>query len=264
MKYAIAMYRASIVVSANDCDSYSTYKEWGLKCPFCDEPVFYRAASQYLKDGRSVQVSSAFVHFRGQKDESLCELRATRKEGQAYIARLRKESKAQRLSAYNEYLWEMFSEDRRVTTRDIRRLRKQSGRATADWIATSKRLLKEASRTDVLPELIEKGIEHSQVLPKVEVSQFSRAELSLYQDRERKVGYFTGVDSVLHAMICEEICRFLSTSQGAAALSNIAVANYGFLNLAGLLEGLTSERMIVHLVEMIVGTCWLEQLQKRV
>jgi hypothetical protein len=39
MLEARAIYRAGNLVNAGDCD-YESFKELGLICPFCDEPVF--------------------------------------------------------------------------------------------------------------------------------------------------------------------------------------------------------------------------------
>lgn len=41
MKYAISMYLAGTIVKSQDCD-YESYRDLGLKCPYCSESVFLR------------------------------------------------------------------------------------------------------------------------------------------------------------------------------------------------------------------------------
>ena len=75
MKAAKSMYFGGDIVSAEECD-YNSYERLGLKCPFCDHPVFLRAGSSRKNKGVEQTVVTCFAHFKGTSVFELnCEVR---------------------------------------------------------------------------------------------------------------------------------------------------------------------------------------------
>ncbi len=114
MDKCLSMYLGNILVYANDPGiDYNSYRDLGLICPFCHEPVFYRQGGVKVKNGKQVIYQPAFVHFPSKdlRDFKECELRCISPEWKGYLKTLTKDAKNQRLRLFNRRFWEMIREN---------------------------------------------------------------------------------------------------------------------------------------------------------
>ena len=72
----------------------------GLKCPYCQEPVFWRSGSEYRRRGTPVLRSASFCHHKGTGEE--CEAKSITKGGQDELKALQRKARGQRLSLFNQ------------------------------------------------------------------------------------------------------------------------------------------------------------------
>jgi len=101
MQFAYSIYWGGTIIDAEQCD-YTSSRELGLHCPFCNEAVFWRTAhTRTMPDGSTQHVDPSFVHYPGLGID--CELRAKRPEGEAYIHALEVKARNQRLILFNKY-----------------------------------------------------------------------------------------------------------------------------------------------------------------
>ena len=112
MEDAKSMYHGGELVSALDCD-FESYRELGLLCPFCNEPV-YLCGETVRQSSRTHKLSYIRPHFKhfpgGDPMDFDCEKRAISAEGKRYLDAIRAERRGQRLELFNRYLWEMFTD----------------------------------------------------------------------------------------------------------------------------------------------------------
>ena len=83
MRYATAIRYGGQLVDASEVD-YESYKNLGLLCPNCKEPVFLQGASRQLTKDKIVEVPAHFKHFAA-KDFALikqCEARVAKYDDQ--------------------------------------------------------------------------------------------------------------------------------------------------------------------------------------
>lgn len=107
MKQALAAYLGGLEIVAQKAD-YETYRELGLLCPCCKEPVFYRSG---YSDKLGKKYEPCFVHYSRDKSAE-CEHRILTKQGRLELEKAKQAGKNQRLELYNRRLWELFCHDR--------------------------------------------------------------------------------------------------------------------------------------------------------
>jgi len=101
MRFAYSIYWGGAIIDAEQCD-YTSSRELGLHCPFCNEAVFWRTAhTRTMPDGSTQHIDPSFVHYPGLGVD--CELRAKRPEGEAYIHALEVKARNQRLILFNKH-----------------------------------------------------------------------------------------------------------------------------------------------------------------
>ncbi|MGL4880392.1 MAG: hypothetical protein ACRC8K_04925 [Waterburya sp.] len=115
MQEAVSIYLGGEIITPDLCD-YESYKVLGLKCPFCQSPVFYRRSDSYQlfdkvtgeKTGKEVSRKSCFSHFRMDAETgSVCEARSLTTEGRKQIEHLQRKSRGQRLRLFEQHLVEL-------------------------------------------------------------------------------------------------------------------------------------------------------------
>lgn len=114
MLEAKSMYYGGELVEAIDVNlDYDSYKELGLLCPFCNEPVYLcgETLRQSQKTGKLSYIRPHFKHFPGGDPIDLgCEKRYFTPEGKQYLDALRADRKGQRLDLFNRYFLEVCVE----------------------------------------------------------------------------------------------------------------------------------------------------------
>jgi len=110
MEECKSMYHGGELVSALDCD-FESYRELGLLCPFCNEPVYLcgETVRQSSKTHKLSYIRPHFKHFPGGDPLDFdCEKRAISAEGKRYLDAIRAERRGQRLELFNRYFLEIF------------------------------------------------------------------------------------------------------------------------------------------------------------
>ena len=224
MKYAKSMYRAGFIVDAEDCD-YDSAKDLGLVCPFCSEALFLRRG--HLR-GKSSYVEAAFCHYHTDDPMAdVCELRAQRPEGQAYIAKVDAESRQQRLEIYNKRLTDLIFD---TPGKAVYKFFRKTSLDQKDWEGAVK-----SFRT-----YLRKNVEHSYAVLDKELDSIQylvsgtskAAELKdLLQEgvrdaREMKavkdtIAFYSSLDLKIQRTICQEILDFLTTRTAGYTLLDL-------------------------------------------
>lgn len=109
MRYACAILYNAQLVDAADAD-YDSYKNLGLLCPHCKQPVFLQAVSQRRVGDTLVEIPPHFKHFKA-KDPALlkqCEARVA-KYGAREIQRRAAQARNQRLRSLQRRFWSIFT-----------------------------------------------------------------------------------------------------------------------------------------------------------
>lgn len=113
MLTAKSMYHGGELVQAIDVNlDFDSFKELGLLCPFCNEPVFLcgETVRQSSKTKKLSYIQPHFKHFPGGDPTDLdCEKRYFTPEGKRYLDAMRAERRGQRLELFNRYFWEIVS-----------------------------------------------------------------------------------------------------------------------------------------------------------
>jgi hypothetical protein len=266
MQYAKAIYRGGMIFNADD-GNYNQSRDLGLKCPFCGQAVFWRQGSKTTRRGKTVHVRSSFCHY-GSKDEGQeCELRSTRKEGQAYVSKLNTVARHQRLRLYNEHLWEMFVVGLEEASPVVRGRVKQICKRVQE--AFGKRWVEEAVRDaqgfllDHLEDsckMLEEHYLRERNLSLSPGSGVKREEDSapaklLAAMNSAYTIEMSDADLQMQILILREILEFVSTKTGAYSFSKILCWHLWFLCLAHQKASLTVENPIFRkdLVEPLVA-----------
>lgn len=108
MKYASSIRYGGQLVEASDCD-YDSYRKLGLLCPECKDPVFLRANTTQIRQGKEVLIASHFAHFSG-KDPAVvlaCESRV-KQYGTKELEKRASQSREQRRRLFNRYFYRMI------------------------------------------------------------------------------------------------------------------------------------------------------------
>lgn len=109
MKYAAAMFYNAQLIDAVDAD-YDDYKDLGLLCPHCKQPVFLQAVSRRLVGDTVVEIPPHFKHFKA-KDPTLvkeCEARVAKYDA-SEIQRRAAQARNQRLKLLQRRFWSLFT-----------------------------------------------------------------------------------------------------------------------------------------------------------
>jgi len=109
MRYASALFYNAQLIDAVDAD-YDDYKDLGLLCPNCKQPVFLQAVSERLVGDTLVEIPPHFKHFKA-KDPALvkeCEARVA-KYDHSEIQHRAAQAKNQRLRLLQRRFWSFFT-----------------------------------------------------------------------------------------------------------------------------------------------------------
>jgi len=275
MRYAVSMYRAGMTVPAESCD-YDSAKVLGLVCPFCSQALFWRTGNAHdrqTKTGtRLVSVAPAFCHYKS--DDPLaddCELRSQRPEGQEYIQRLEIESRNQRLKLFNDHLWGMVVDDRRVKPKGLGMYRKLYGHK---WCEATARAVRKVFHEQ--KELVYSTIDETTERLKTGFYDNAMKQAAGYvlpstkEECKEMAHYFQNLaDTQLHKTLCCEIADFLGTRTGGYAFERCFLMSLAdFVMAAGvgrahLAKTMTLVEMAIAVTHFIVDCRWIEQVQKR-
>ncbi|WP_338442294.1 hypothetical protein VZG28_04815 [Synechococcus elongatus IITB4] len=234
MRYAKSIYRGGAIIDAIACD-YSSSRSLGLVCPFCSEPVFYRAGSKYQREGTTVERAALFSHYQGDDDHA-CELRAIRKEGQDYITKLEAEAKGQRLELYNRHAWALI----RKKLKSLPKFFDVAEKAFGDrYVQQQVKAIRQYLFTD-LEEVVLEGLEaydrlvdrRTGILPK---DRFF-TDLEIISD----LMIVNLEDKPLQKKIIEELIRFLATPKAKWLVAKLTVMS--LTQLAVYLSGQITEQ----------------------
>lgn len=109
MKYAAAMFYNAQLIDAVDAD-YDDYKDLGLLCPHCKQPVFLQSGSQRLVGNTLVEIPPHFKHFKA-KDPALvkeCVARVAKYDA-SVIQYWAAQARNQRLRLLQRRFWSLFT-----------------------------------------------------------------------------------------------------------------------------------------------------------
>lgn len=109
MKDCISTYLGGEVVTPETCD-YESYRLLGLKCPFCQSPVFLRSGAEFVNaHGKTVRKDAYFAHFKANSAEArLCEKRSASVEGRAQIEAIAAKQRNQRQVLYCQHFLDLI------------------------------------------------------------------------------------------------------------------------------------------------------------
>ena len=218
MDKCLSMYLGNILVYASDPGiDYNSYRDLGLICPFCHEPVFYRQGGVKVKNGKQVIYQPAFVHFPSKdfKDFKECELRCISPEWKGYLKVLTKDAKNQRLRLFNRRFWEMIRENFPKYPEKPRKVVLKHFSEDAYY-----ECYRNIRKTWLLPTTL-KRIE-------IIIESFSRLELERKQPSENINTVKSDVNTYLkvHKIICTEAYNFTCSQAGKEALEQMFAAAY--------------------------------------
>ena len=130
---AKSIYLGGSIVESFDCD-YSSYKELGLTCPFCNSAVYLRKGSVRTieKSGKVYSTRPYFSHYSVNNEDELlneCERRVQTKEGREAIEKLKIESRQQKLVFFQQHLLDIFAKTYNVTKSELRKADRAIGRS---------------------------------------------------------------------------------------------------------------------------------------
>jgi hypothetical protein len=118
------MYLGGEVITPDLCD-YESYKLLGLKCAFCQSPVFLRQGSEYQQGEKSIKRDACFAHFKANAEQSeLCEAKALTKAGKEEIEAIKRKQRNQRMRLYQQQLVRMLTISRAAGEISVSSLRK--------------------------------------------------------------------------------------------------------------------------------------------
>lgn len=219
MQTALSMYLGGILVEVANIDSYDDCKQLGLLCPFCHEPVFYRAASVERLFGKSTikSAKACFSHYYHSEDTINCEVRSISTGSKELLEQVAIAGRNQRLSLYNLYLWEMFTIPNKITPKGIGYLRNDVGKKrfenclntiTLNWL----------SSIDEVKQGMLKVVEDITVNNVLQNTSKELKPIALTM-----LGYFklNSFNKHLHIAICNEIANYLCTITGKIVLRKV-------------------------------------------
>jgi hypothetical protein len=277
MKSATSIYLGGEIVSASDCD-FNSYKELGLLCPFCKEPVHLRSQHERMIKDEKHLVQQAFIHYHNPEINSYnCELRSQSSEGKEQIQKIQLAIRNQRLELYNRHLWEMLVDGTKFTKERMREIDKLFGKKLLSSLTKEARIYWRSIyfgatylKIDILIDKI------------INMQDSEVAELVGLRFEEmtcKQINYFrTKVNVMLHKEICQEVCSFLITDQSSYAWEKLLKAAIYFidynvyyqsgqsmfnLKLERIKEYFTPEQIVNVIPGIIIGTHWIDLISDR-
>lgn len=232
------MYLAGELVSASECD-YSSSKELGLICPICKSAVFLRSSSMRKIKGVEKPFRAYFAHYKGAPWD--CENRVLTPQGRRYLEKLKIKAKAQRLSLYNQHLWNIIAPSLGISYRELNKARSVLGES---WFIEMARTVRSCMK-ETLPDCME--LVASAVNLKV-----SKEKLSPLEGRYNK-------------MVAEEVTEFLSTdTAGYTLIKLIKAAVYRLMMVLERTEVEDAPAIMIIVVSMIGKVRWYRELKDRI
>lgn len=243
MDNAISTYMGGEVInSLEPLIDYETYKELGLKCPFCDQALFWRKG--YIRqDGR--MIAPCFVHYPG-FDDSFCEKRSRTSGGQVQLEKYAQEARKQRLKFYNARLIKLLKidgvnlyrkkiifdvlkfETKNKTSRQLsRELERRAKDSQLWWKRNSKTV---HDQVDDLMNLTIKAMPWSEsfdcysegLLRESEISSF-KLDPELASLCEKHFGWLKIIDVAFHLKICKEVVQYFGSTTAFSAWTMIYI-----------------------------------------
>ena len=225
MEDAKSMYHGGELVSALDCD-FESYRELGLLCPFCNEPV-YLCGETVRQSSRTHKLSYIRPHFKhfpgGDPMDFDCEKRAISAEGKRYLDAIRAERRGQRLELFNRYFLEMIykpSSGFPLSSGSVKRIvgRGEGDLSFRSWIDGYVKVLPRVCAEDVRLILTKR----MNVTKKS--GEILRAPQYGFQLVEEKLNFLLStVDIKIHIAIVLEAVSFLTSNRGRGALTHLAL-----------------------------------------
>ena len=109
MQYGSSMFFGGQLIDAADAD-YNSYKDLGLLCPNCKEPIFLQAISQRQMGDTLTQIPAHFKHFKVKAPALVkeCESRV-RQYDTSEFQRRASQARNQRLKLLQRHFWGIFA-----------------------------------------------------------------------------------------------------------------------------------------------------------
>jgi hypothetical protein len=210
MNECVSMYLGGDIIKAAEC-GFDDYRRLGLLCPFCKQPVFLRAGHLRTFRGTQKPVSAYFAHYAGSGEFDDCEKRYQTAQGQALLAKLRTERHNQRLELFNKRLWEIISEDQRVSLHGVsKQIEHKFGRETIDNLAKLSRCYwREA--INLFQDMI------VQQCNALDQSKFSVVSVDANFEGDRFEYFSHDCDMRFHITVCSEVADFLASPKSGYA-----------------------------------------------
>ncbi|MGL5079093.1 MAG: hypothetical protein ACRDBG_25115 [Waterburya sp.] len=121
MKECISIYLGGEIVTPDLCD-YNSYKILGLKCPFCESPVFLRQGTIYKQSDKEISRDACFAHFKADIEQGeLCEARALTKTGREEISAIKRKNQNQRLRLFFTSFLELITINNPPSIKELKR-----------------------------------------------------------------------------------------------------------------------------------------------
>jgi hypothetical protein len=266
MLEARSMYRAGNLIFAKDCD-FDSYKELGLICPFCDQPVFLvkPAFKQRQKTGTTYYCQPHFSHYPGSDiSDDDCEKRSRSTEGQQWLENIRIERRNQRLELFNLYFWEIIKSSNGYPKSPEKTIEKQIGVDQLFKIQSDIREWWNSHREEVyqlidvaFDQLINKDVAKSQMHEMAKQVGYERASVA-YLDR---LAFSLTADHKLHKAIAYEAADFLGTRKAGIAFRKMIAIAIHDVSIHNKIHYVKYENITVHLISQLVNTRWIEELE---
>ena len=275
-------------------------RKLGIKCPMCDEALRLRPERVRRitsKDGTTKDVWDRphFAHYKSTPETWECDRRAISKEGKERLKAIEQFNRNQRLDLYNQHLWEMISVDHNIHRHMLVSIRKTFGNGWCDGTAIIVRKswaknLNPIHRIIAATILEIKGaaslLDTPTARPMLEAEVKKRAKNldaytsddfaeTLIEEAEKQTQYFAGISLRKHQAICTEVVDFLATRTAGYAFEKIFVAalqqatitlsrteGLQGKELVEAVKALRPETFFAAIAGLIVGTHWIDQINK--
>lgn len=268
MLEARSMYRAGNLISAKDCD-FDSYKELGLICPFCNQPVFLvkPAFKQRQKTGATYYCQPHFSHYPGSDiSDDDCEKRSQSTEGQNWIENIRIERRNQRLELFNLYFWDIIQSSNGYPKSPEKIVEKQIGVDQLIKIQSDIREWWNSHREDVYKMidtavniLVDKTKAESHMIEMAKEVGAERAAIA-YLDR---IEFAMEADHKLHKAIAYEAADFLGTRKAGIAFRKMVAVAINNSESIGQFKRVNYHSISIHLISQLSNTRWIEELERK-
>jgi hypothetical protein len=204
MKVAKSIYLGGNLVEAKTAD-YTSSKNLGLVCPFCQNAVFWRQS--YIRG--ELKISASFVHYKAKMGDT-CELRSMTKEGKQQLEQLEIESRNQRLALFQNHLWELILKGNEIEDYQLKSVNKFIPTQLFEFHGKKiQKLWKSNYLKFDIEWVYQKMVEFYQTLYKKSKGQF--------QDKHAIASF----DMSFNQKIIKEIFAFLASYSGNRVLSKL-------------------------------------------